>query len=862
MMVMYTSFISPAVRKNQRMRTLATLSKTEKGHGGAVSLLRIVRLAIAYSILIAFGAVSDVAAQNRESTHSFRFHDVTLSAALDSLLRWYSVPLMYLEKDVAEKNVTAECNSCTFEEALKQIIEGHGLTWKVIGEQVIVEKQAARLEIPTATLAGTVRDSLTGEWLVGVSVLLRATDADGSQTIHRWCSTNEFGFFSLRKIKPDGYTLVIRSVGYRTLNERIMVVPSSSSVRDIVLAEQNVTLPEITVEGRRSTLAASDGISRGVYIRATPSDANQYHLEGARIYNPNHYGGVLSTFNADALRDVQRLAGGVPPYYGGRIGGILDVTLREGTMEKLAGSAGIGSLGSHLMLEGPLAEQTTFLISGRRGYPDVLLPRNPAGKERSDLNSTEIMAKVSHHLGGNSRLFFSGYFGRDAFDNQTNEQTGRQLHNTLRWGNAAVNLRWISVVSPSLFVHASAVFTRYSFDVEQLLTRNALLERFPSSYRIEDIALRAHAEHFYDEFHTFRGGVDLVRHNMRGAISEFSTQLAPFTLNRVSSWELSIYLQDQWRLTPSVSAELGARATSFIGGQGTFSSVDPRFSLLVSLKNDLRLYTSLTSINQFVHPYRNSGIFLFYPTIFFYPSTDKIRPTTSLQVSFGIEKNFDESEYTIAGETYYRLTQKLHEFAFDTLTTKTFSDIALFGEGTTYGAELTLTKRAGDLSGSIRYSASWASNRFAELNGGEPFAPRFNRKHELYASLSYALDASWTVGAVCLLSSGESSSFDSYQSKALNSGAPNVQYERSIASDLNGGRFPGFQRLEFKLLHRFSWWSVPFQASLRLLNGYGLLDPFAFTPRDNPDNRLRWNATFDAPEILPLYPVVNVSVRF
>ena len=99
-------------------------------------------------------------------------------------------------------------------------------------------------------------------------------------------------------------------------------------MQDRPLCPQEVVLEEITVEGQRSALAAAEGISRGVYIRATPSDHNQYFLEGARIYNPSHYGGVLSTFNTDALHDVRRVAGGVPPYYGGRIGGILDVTLR------------------------------------------------------------------------------------------------------------------------------------------------------------------------------------------------------------------------------------------------------------------------------------------------------------------------------------------------------------------------------------------------------------------------------------------------------------------------------------------------------------------------------------------------------
>ena len=803
--------------------------------------------------------MSEVVAQDRESVHSFRFRQTELRAALDSLLRWYSVPLIYLEKDVDGKHVTTECSECNFEQALERLIDGQQLRWKVIGDQVLLERHRIESADSASTLGGTVTDSLTGEWVAGANVYLYADADHDLETPYRVCSTNQFGFFSLRNIQPGSYMLIIRSVGYRTKNERVKLQPGTAIVHDLSLCQQDVQLEEITVEGQRSALAASEGISRGVYIRATPSDHNHYLLEGARIYNPSHFGGVMSTFNTDALRDVHVLAGGAPPYYGGRIGGVLDVTLRSGLAERVSGTAGVGSLGSNLMIEGPIAERTTFVISGRRGYPDIFFPRYNSSETPSDLNSLELMTKVSHQLAGNHRLFLSGYFGRDTYDRNIAD-AGGQLLNTLRWGNAAANLRWIGIVSPSLFVHASAIYTYYGFDVEHRLTGFGNTQAFPSNYSIEDAALRAHAEHFYDEHHTVRGGVELIHHRITGTMSEFSTQIAPVALSGRSSWELSVYFQDQWRLTQSVSAELGARATSFITSQGSFSGIDPRFSLLVSLDDDTRLYSSFTSVNQFVHPYRHSGIFLFSPTIFLYPSTEKIHPSTSLQFSLGMEKNFDENKYTLAIESYYRVTQKLHEFAFDT-TRVAFDEAILFGEGTNYGAELTFSKRTGDFTGTIRYTLAWARNRFAELNDGKPYASRFDRRHEVYASISFSLNENWNVGALCLLSSNQSPSLLP-QVTTFSGSPPRVTYEKSSSFDLNGGRLPGFQRLELRATHRFSWWGLPFQATLRLLNGYGLLDPFAWELRDSPDNRLKWRATFDGPDLFPLHPVVNLNVKF
>ncbi|MBI5471978.1 MAG: TonB-dependent receptor [Ignavibacteriae bacterium] len=820
------------------------------------------------SLLLAYATLSRGEAQVTATERSFQFRDAELRGALDSLMRWYGVSVMYMDKDVSGKTVNAQCHECDFNAAFKNILDGQNLSWVVLGEQIMLEQKKESVTRYSA-LAGTVTDSLAGEWVVGASVMLSRLAADEPEAIYRWCSTNEFGFYSLQKIQPGTYILTVRSVGHRTKSEHIVVSQTSLHDHDVALVQQNVVMPEVMIEGRRSALAASEGISRGVYIRATPSDQNQYFLEGTRIYNPAHYGGVLSTFNGDALRDVQVIAGGVPPYYGGRIGGILDVTMRNGAREQFAGAATVGSLGSRLLLEAPLSEQTSMLVSGRRSYPDILIAREQPGGLRSDLNSTEVVAKVNHVLAGSSRLSLSGYVGRDSYSNLVQDNIRRQLDNSLRWGNAAASLRWIGIVSPSLFVHASVGLTRYDFNVEHRFS-GPTHDVYRSTSLIEDIALRAHAEYFYDEFHTARAGVELIHHRMAGAISEFSSQIAPASLSGFSPWELSVYVQDQWRLLPSVSAELGARATSFVSTGGTFSAVDPRFSLIVSLDESWRLHSSLTTVNQFIHPYRNSGIFLFYPTIFFYPSTDKVRPSTSFHVSVGATKNFCDDGYTLTVESYYRSTQKLHEFVFDTTAMANLSDALLLGEGTTYGAELSLTKRTGDLTGSLRYSISWAKDRFAELNGGEPFRPRFDRRHELYASIMYSPHESWSFGVMSLISGNELRSFNSgnqLPSFSNPSGTGRIVGENqnklyAEPYDVNGARLPGFQRLELSIRYKFSMWSLPWQLSLQMLSGYGVLDPFTWQLHASADERRQWSATLNAPELFPLYPVVSMGVRF
>ena len=46
--------------------------------------------------------------------------------------------------------------------------------------------------------------------------------------------------------------------------------------------------------------------------------------------------------------------------------------------------------------------------------------------------------------------------------------------------------------------------------------------------------------------------------------------------------------------------------------------------------------------------------------------------------------------------------------------------------------------------------------------------------------------------------------------------------------DVNGGKLPGFQRLEFSIVRGFMAWELHCRFSFRLLNSYGLLDPFVW----------------------------------
>ncbi len=810
-------------------------------------------------------------AQTRGIRTSVTLDHCPLRASLDSLMRVYSVSIVYMDDDVADRSVSVSCGDCSLQEALNAVIAGTPLTWIMTGNQVILRKRPDLQTASLSVISGFVTDSSNASALAGGVVRLMKQGPRGGAALSGWCPTNASGFYSLSRVKPGSYVLVIHVLGYHTAEIPIGISDGAPVRRDIPLSQEEIRMQEVTIEGRRSELMSSAGLTRGMYIPSSPEDQNEYFLNGARIYNPAHFGGALNTFNPDALNDVEEFNGGPPPYYGGGIGGILDISMRDGSRDRFSGSAGAGSLGAHLTLEGPLGNAVSVVASGRRGFPDAAVPFLRQYGTANRQGSSELMVKLTAILSGSSRAYLSGYVGRDLYTNQV-EGDGQRLNNIFSWGNSALDLQWLGIVSSSTFVQASAAFTRYDLGLDQGLSHPGVsmpsTDLFLSGFAIDDLTFRAYAEHYYDMEHTFRAGVELTRHALSGNITMFSTQFAPITFDDAPSWELAVHAEDQWRFLPGVVAEIGARATTFTSTQGSVSAVDPRFSFRYSPIEETQIYASLCAVNQFLHPYRNSGVFLLYPTTFWYPSSDKVKPSTSLQLRVGAETALGGSSIIASAGGFYRLVENLHEFAFDSIASGStnLEDALLYGTGKSYGIELSVRKRVGELHGSINYILSWGDNRVPGLNGGKPYPPQFDRRHEVQISGSYSPDEDWDVSLLAVLAIESISEFPSFipSVKSYTGPVPPVRASNTPVwlFDVNGDKYPGFQRLELQVVRSFRLVQLPCTVSLRLMNAYGLLDPFEWQLQNSADVRFRWKASLQDLKLFPLFPSLGLTVRF
>jgi TonB dependent receptor/TonB-dependent Receptor Plug Domain/Carboxypeptidase regulatory-like domain len=745
----------------------------------------------------------------------------------------------------------------------------------------------ANANLGVETISGLISEAVSGEAVIGITVMLTIDSlATRSASIVRGTRSNKFGFYSMPGVPKGLYYLVVRGVGYQFFAKRVVI--KDASVREnIALQMQNVRSQEVTVQAEREAtsvrtissvevksefinkmpafggetdifralqlmpgIKGGSELSSGLYVRGGSPDQNLTLLDGVIVYNPSHLGGFLSVFNNDAMRDVRVIKGGFPAEYGGRLSSVIDLTMKEGSKEKITGTGNISLIASRLTVEGPITENLTFMLSGRRTYFDLLLNAAFQGEAPVNYYFYDFNAKLNYTASENDRIFLSGYFGSDVLLQPKNSLANGGVNFGIDWGNATGNLRWMHIVSPTLFTNFSAIYTDYRFGATILSQSNTDTTSFLTRSQIRDIAAKGDIHWFPAKEHSVKAGIDATMHVFTTALEsnnqfvrQFSQQ-ANIGSGRIEALEASIYGQDEWQITPDFTANLGLRLAYFQRGNRFLP--EPRVSFAYAPTEDISIKGAFAVANQFLHLVVNNGVAL--PTDSWFPSTETILPGNSVQYILGAETSLLGKEYFVSVEGYYKTLRNLYEFKdeanFGFLTPA--ENQLTRGDGEAYGVELFINKRLGALTGWIGYTLSWTNRTFAALNDGKPFAPRYDRRHDISVVATYRLSDAWELGASWTFATGQAFTMPSAQ--FVYTGVPGVDANQSFSGQYvnytarNGFRLPDFHKLDVNLTNNFTWFGLPFTFSINVYNVYNRYNPFAWVLNYQPQRVFQPNA--------------------
>ncbi|RLD39874.1 MAG: hypothetical protein DRI86_16265, partial [Bacteroidetes bacterium] len=136
--------------------------------------------------------------------------------------------------------------------------------------------------------------------------------------------------------------------------------------------------------------------------------------------------------------------------------------------------------------------------------------------------------------------------------------------------------------------------------------------------------------------------------------------------------------------------------------------------------------------------------------------TKNIKPQSSDQIALGFNHYFAKQGVSFVFEVYYKKMNNLIEYREGTnlILNNDYESELLQGKGDAYGMEFLLRKESGRFNGWLSYTLSKTTRIFEELNNGNSFPSKYDRRHNISIVLNYQISERWLFSTVWVYQSG------------------------------------------------------------------------------------------------------------
>ncbi len=758
------------------------------------------------------------------------------------------------------------------------------------------------------TINGYVKDSETGEALIGASVYNPLTN--------RGTVTNEFGYYSFTM--PEGNQTVNYSfVGYTPVSQTYDL---DQKLREDIFLEANIAFEEIIVIDRDSSqiwrgrekinideirnlpgvfgevdivkaIALLPGIQSGneaqggLLVRGGSPDQNLILVDGMPLYEVNHLLGLVSIFNEDVINNVNLYKSDFSAKYGGRLSSVVDIQLKDGNYKNFHGSATVGVLGGKFNVEGPIQrEKSSFNIAGRTSWLGQII--GPRVNKILDIDGTkfnyyDFNVKIKREFKSTNSLTFSAYMGRDdiAYSDKTQNIGDNDLKtdNKLSWGNEIASLRWSRLLGPKVFSNLTIGFVNYNYlyhvqhTLENKLTNKDHIFTVASTSRIFDRMVKLDFDYYQSNRLDVKFGTGYILHTYNPAVKQASLALNNNIRDifggiiPTNAGEYNFYAESYFRPLSNISIHTGFHYAIFTVGDRVYDELQPRISFKYGLPWNAYVGASYSRMNQFIHLLGNPGLGL--PSDLWVPSTNTLSPELSDQFTFSYSTDLSNL-FNFSSALYYKTFENLLEFrsAYDLFSPviNDINQIPVFNEprdwesrvdvgtGNAYGIEFQLKKKEGSLKGNLAYTFGRSFRTFENINRSVPFPYRYDRKHDISLSLVQNLGAHFDLGMIWIYGTGTAFTLPLEEYFSIN-GEIILDYEAR-----NNQRLPVYHRFDINLNYNKIRDKFGINVQIGAYNAYSRKNPYYVYLFQNPETeeyKLRQVSIF------PILPYINVKFK-
>jgi len=758
------------------------------------------------------------------------------------------------------------------------------------------------------TIQGRVRDD-DGAAVSGV----RVTVLSGNNPI-AGAYTDQLGSYRISTVPAGTYTLNVSGLGYVEHTENLLLGPGETIQAYVRLERGPIELEGIFVETEASRertrfeqtggvtvrelnlpqlraipgLAEADPVraievlpgvvstsdfSAAFHVRGGSQDQNLILLDGVPVFSPFHLGGLFSVFNADMLDRVELQSGGFAAKHGGRVSSVLEIESDAGE-GPFGVDAGISLLATRVAAGGRLPNSIAsalghssirYRVSARRSYFDVLMkPAFDFPYHMQDLQSF-----IEGWTRSGDRLTLTAYTGRDVLDLTQLDDQDFPLKIDWDWGNDVAGFRWTHPRRGGGSLDLRANVSHYSTG----LTFPDFADTEFSS-QIQQGQFRADLDTRPSPRFSVQVGTSFERLSYRNRFAMGGTE---FGEGSGTGLQLGTYAQTRWSVPTQWLVEVGFRFDGWRPDPGHWvGKPAPRVAVKRFFAGgDAAVKVAAGRYTQFLHSLRDEELPIGLDV--WVLAGDRAPPLVSDQLQVGVE-GYLELDWFWSLEAYVRSFEGVITFNPSDDPNDEQDDI-LVGDGLSYGVDLLVQKKTGDVNGWVALSFLRADRTFPDpLSPYQPqpettYPPIFDRRVDLDVVLRYPFPWGWDGGLRWNLGTGipytrPLGSYAHYRPRFTGDGGlywsgaedqtgGGLGGYAVVLEEHNGSRYPTYHRLDVSVRRTFekSWGTLtPYLNVINVYNQHNPLFYFFEFDRLPPDR--------SGISMFPTLPTFGLEVTF
>lgn len=714
-------------------------------------------------------------------------------------------------------------------------------------------------------IRGSVADSVTGEKLPFANVVILKTN--------RGAASNINGFYLLPNVPPGTYEIAASSIGYEREVRAVTVLPGDPLTINFRLRPKPVEFSEVVVTDRAKRelteintsvhvmeqrdvkavpvtvqedifraiqvlpgVVSTSDVNSHFYVRGGAGDQNLILLDGMKIYNPFHAFGIFSIFDADVIKTTEVYTGAFPPGFGGRLSSVVNMTTRDGNASSFSGKANINFVSSKLQLEGPVFEDTRWLVSGRKSLFSGTF--NRFLNKNVPLSFYDALVKVSREGENNALYGFQGFFsGDDLF-------SGKEDEADYHWRNHAIGFTASGLIQDRLYINAVGFENAFVAERDPKESKTVT----PARTKVREVGVRANATLYTDSHDLFFFGFEFSFPTLEYDLINTYGTARHLSSSFVETWAWVRYQAkfEKIQIDGGLHTDIG----SLFQRRSSIGLLQPRLNISYLIHPDWKAKASYGLFNQNMITVNNEDdiISIFDAWI---QVPDELRSEQSDHYVLGIEGNVMR-ELSASVQAYYKHYGSLVTYNRDKIDARDPDYVN--GTGRAYGLETLIRYGVSIFDFYAAYTLGWTTvttNNFT-------YYPRYDRRHTLnmlaVARPLEGLEAAlrWEVG-----SGFPFTQTVGYYDRLLLGGIFDGSFvgetgkPYALLGEKNAARLPTYHRLDVSVTYRFTLGPVKGSVGFSVINVYDRRNIFYFDRK-----------TGQRVDMLPFFPSATLNVEY